>query len=297
MPVSEPGEKRIFGVTDLLLVLMAVIWGVNFSVAKYAEGIIGVQVFVVLRVVLATLVLGAVALLRTRPQIDGRTWIRLILLGVIGHGFYQYVFFTGLSKTRAGDAALIVGATPAFIAVASRMRGLEKVRTLTIIGIVLAMAGVALVIIGGGHSAPGSSTVAGSVLVFIAVILWALYSVGLQPYTKRVGLLQLSAITMIGGAVPLLVLTAPAVLRENWSAIGSGAWLALLYSSVISVVIGYMLWYRGLRLLGPTRTSVYNNLVPVVAIFVAWIFLAEVPTIWQAIGMVAIVSGIFLTRT
>ncbi len=62
------------------------------------------------------------------------------------------------------------------------------------------------------------------------------------------------------------------------------------------MVIAYMFWYRGLRVLGATRTSVYGNLHPVVAIFIAWIFLNEVPTPWQGVGMVTIVGGILLTR-
>ena len=43
--------------------------------------------------------------------------------------------------------------------------------------------------------------------------------------------------------------------------------------------IAYLFWYRGLRVLGPTRTAVYGNLQPVIAIIVAWLFLKEAPTL------------------
>ena len=276
---------------------MAVIWGINFSVAKYATRHIDPKVFVTLRVAVAAAVLAAITLLRSRPNLDKKTWLRLILLGVIGHGLYQYLFVMGLSLTRAGDAALIVGAAPAFIAVASRMRGLETVRGRTLAGIALSVSGVALVIIGGGHAGAGSSTVIGSALVFAGVICWAAFSVTLQPYTRMVGAMHISAISMIGGLIPLLIGTAPSLARQDWSGISPGAWAAVLYSSVMSMVVAYLFWYRGLRVLGATRTSVYGNVHPIVAIFIAWIFLHEVPTAWQAVGMVTIVSGIFLTRT
>ncbi len=274
---------------------MAVIWGINFSVAKYATQHIDPQVFAAMRVTLSAIVLAAVMLIGKRPQLDRRTWVGLLLLGVIGHGFYQILFITGLSRTRAGDAALIVGASPAFIAIASRMRGLEHVKRTTLAGIALSVTGVAFVIIGGGHGA-GSSTMVGSALVFAGVIFWSVYSVGLQPYTQTVSAMHISAISMLGGAIPLLVATSPALARQDWRAIGAGAWAAVLYSSIVSMVIAYMFWYRGLRVLGATRTSVYGNLHPVVAIFIAWIFLNEVPTPWQGVGMVTIVGGILLTR-
>jgi drug/metabolite transporter (DMT)-like permease len=61
--------------------------------------------------------------------------------------------------------------------------------------------------------------------------------------------------------------------------------------------VAYLFWYRGLRVLGPTRTAVYSNLQPVIAIIVAWVFLHEAPTIWQGVGTGTIMTGLFLTRT
>jgi drug/metabolite transporter (DMT)-like permease len=60
--------------------------------------------------------------------------------------------------------------------------------------------------------------------------------------------------------------------------------------------LAYIFWYRGMRVLGPTRTAMYANLQPAIAILVAWVFLREMPTIWQGIGTVTIMSGLFLTR-
>jgi drug/metabolite transporter (DMT)-like permease len=75
-----------------------------------------------------------------------------------------------------------------------------------------------------------------------------------------------------------------------------GGWLALFYSSVISMGVAYFFWYRGLRVLGPTRSAVYTNLQPIVALLVAWAFLNETPTIFQGVGAATIIAGVFLTR-
>jgi len=133
-------------------------------------------------------------------------------------------------------------------------------------------------------------------LVFLGVICWTFYTIGLQPYTKRIDVLQLSAVTMVGGAVPLLIASAPALISTNWARIGTGGWLALFYSSVISMGVAYLFWYRGLRVLGASRTSVYSNLQPIVALLVAWAFLNETPTIFQGVGAATIIAGVFLTR-
>jgi drug/metabolite transporter (DMT)-like permease len=254
---------------------MALIWGVNFVVVKYATQVFNPVAFTGLRV-------GTVALL---------------LLGGLGNGLYQLFFVHGVARTRAGNAALIIASAPAFIALIARARGMERVRALTLVGIALSVVGVALVMIGSATSSTGEATLLGSVLVFFGVLCWSIYTIGLQPYTARVDIIQLSAVTMVGGAVPLLIASTPALLRTNWSAVGIGGWLALFYSSVISMGVAYFFWYRGLRVLGPTRTAVYANLQPIVALLVAWPLLNEVPTVFQAVGAATIIAGVFLTRT
>ena len=75
-----------------------------------------------------------------------------------------------------------------------------------------------------------------------------------------------------------------ALLQTDWSRVGLAAWGAVFYASIISMGVAYLFWYRGLRVLGATRTAVYGNLQPVIAIAVAWIFLSEPPTAWQGVG-------------
>ena len=285
-----------FGVTDVLLFTMAVIWGINFVVVKYATHIFSPVAFTGLRVATAALFLLIVALVRGSIALPRRDVMGLVLCGVIGNGVYQLFFVHGLARTRAGNAALIVGAAPAFIALFARARGLERVKRMTLAGIALSVIGVGLVIAGSASSSNGQTTLLGSVLVFCGVLSWTAYTIMLQPYTKRIDIIKLSAITMVGGAVPLLIVSTPALVATNWSAVGRGGWLALLYSGVISMGVAYFFWYRGLRVLGPTRTAVYTNLQPIIALLVAWAFIGETPTIFQGVGAATIIAGVFLTR-
>jgi len=295
MTDSHPQTR--FGKTDALLLLMALIWAVNFSVIKFATGVFSPLAFTGLRVALAAAVLLLITAIQRKKWPQRRDILVLIALGVIGNGIYQLLFIEGLSRTKVANAALMIAAAPAFIMIASRIRGLEQLKWRTIAGVGVSISGVALVILGSTRTESPSGTTLGTLLVFSGVFCWAIFTVFLQPYAKRVDPVQISALTMLGGTLPMMIATPRALLATNWGAIGPGAWGALFYASIVSMVIAYLFWYRGLRVLGPTRTAVYGNLQPAIAIAVAWIFLHEAPTMWQGIGTGTIMTGLFLTRS
>lgn len=285
-----------YGKTHALLLLMALIWGVNFSVVKYGTQVFTPLAFAGLRVGLAAAVLLAVASTRKKRRPNRKEILALIGLGMIGNGLYQILFVEGIARTRVGNAALIVAAAPAFIAIASWLGGVERVNRKVVAGIALSLCGVALVVLGSTRAASGETTLLGTLLVFSGTLCWTVFTVLLQPYARRLDPIHLSAFTMLGGTLPMLVATPRALIATDWSQVGAPAWIAILYASVLSMGVAYIIWYRGLRVLGPTRTAMYGNLQPVIAILVAWIFLSEAPTIWQGVGTGTIMSGLFLTR-
>lgn len=290
-------EHASFSTTDALLILMALIWAVNFSVIKYATAVFSPLAFTGLRVGIAAAVLMAIAVIQRHKWPSRRDIITLMMLGVVGNGLYQILFIEGLSRTKVGNAVLMVAAAPAFIAVASRLKGIERVRRRTLYGVALSVSGVALVVLGSARADHANATLLGTLLVFCGVLCWTAFTVMLQPLAMRTDPIQLSALTMTGGVLPLLVSAPRALAATRWESVGPTVWASLFYASVISMVVAYLFWYRGLRVLGPTRTAVYSNLQPVIAIAVAWIFLHESPTVWQGVGTGTIMTGIFLTRS
>jgi drug/metabolite transporter (DMT)-like permease len=293
----NPPPKQKFGKTDALLLLMALIWGVNFSVVKYGTTVFSPLAFTGLRVILAAVVLLGISGARSKPWPRRNEIFALMGLGMLGNGLYQIFFVEGISRTNVGNAALIVAAAPAFIAIASRLGGIERVHKRVLGGIALSLAGVGLVVFGSARSPQGDTTLVGTLLVFAGTLCWTAFTVLLQPYARRIDAIQLSSFTMLGGCIPMLIVTPRALMATDWSAVGLPGWAAILYASVISMGVAYLFWYRGLRVLGATRTAVYGNLQPVIAIAVAWIFLSEPPTAWQGVGTATIMTGLFLTRT
>jgi drug/metabolite transporter (DMT)-like permease len=295
--MTDTERHARFGKTDAGMVILALIWGVNFPVLKYATSEIPPVPFTTLRVIIAGLVMLTIAALRRRPWPPRRDALLLIALGVLGHGFYQLLFINGLARTKVGNAALIIAAAPAFIALVSRARGIERLKPRNLAGVALSIMGVALVVIGSTTTDRRDATVLGTALVFFGVLCWTAYTVLLQPLVRHTDPIQIAALTMIGGIIPLLFIGPPALASLDWGRVGAGAWSGLLYSSVISMGVAYLFWYRGLKILGPTRTSVYTNLQPPIAIIIAWIFLHDVPTVWQGLGTGTIMTGILLTRS
>ena len=283
--------------TELSLVLMALIWGVNFSVVKFGTTLVDPLAYNGLRVLLAAVLLTVIMMIGRMPLPSRRTIAALLALGALGNGVYQFFFVEGIALTRASDAALVVSASPAFIAIIGRMRGVDMVSRRGAVGIALSMLGIGLVVFGNSQGDVGQSSLYGDALVLCGSLAWAVYAVLLKPYAERVSGLQLSTFTMIGGAVTLGVVAWPAIIRAHWGTVPSSGWLAVLYSGILALVVAYFFWYNGIRVIGPTRTAMYSNLQPVIAVLVAWAMLHEVPTAWQVYGASCIMAGLLLTRS
>jgi drug/metabolite transporter (DMT)-like permease len=283
-------------VTDLLLLLMAFIWGINVVVVKYGTLHLSALAYNGVRVAIAALALLGIAAAMRHPWPARRDVLSLLLLGVLGNGLYQLLFIEGIAHTRAGNAALVLAATPAVVALIGWMRGVERIRARGMIGIAISIVGIGLVISGQTPVAAGSSTLLGDSLVLAGCVCWAAFTVLLKPFTVRIDAVQVAAITMSGGCIALLAVSASAIASTQWGAVAPKVWGAIVFSGLGALVLAYLCWYRGVRVLGPTRASMYGNLQPIVALIFAWMMLHEVPTVMQGMGAASIITGLLLTR-
>lgn len=286
-----------FGITDLGLLLMACIWGVNFSVVKYGLQVLQPMTFTAIRMCFAVALL-VIAALVARIRLPLRSdMIALVGLGLIGNGIYQFLFVKGLSQTSVGVTALIIASSPAWTAVISRVLGRERQTSRGWAGIGLQLAGVATVVMSNRALTGTGSAFGGTFFIVCSSIVWSLYSVLLQPYTARVHPLHLSVFTLLSGTTFLVAIASTDLLKLDFGTVVPSAWGAIAYSSIGAMIFAYMLYYRGIKILGPTRTAMYSNLQPAVAILVAWYLLREAPTVWQWVGTAFIMSGLLLSRT
>jgi drug/metabolite transporter (DMT)-like permease len=138
----------------------------------------------------------------------------------------------------------------------------------------------------------------GDAIMLGVTMLWALYTVLSQSFLKRYSAVKLNALTMPWGAAFLLVVASPSLAggAPGWPTVPGMAWLVLAVSGLLAVSASYIVWYKGVQNLGATRTSVYSNLVPVLAALVSFFILKE-PLGWAFwTGMVLVLAGVSLAR-
>jgi drug/metabolite transporter (DMT)-like permease len=297
---------------DALLLLMAVIWGTNYAIIKHAFREIDPQAFNAIRMIVASTVFVVIMLaVRSRPAgrraegsfgsifytpspISGRDWLALAALGLVGQGLYQYLFVGGLAATSVSNAALILAFTPVLIAMVSVAIGEERVTAVHWLGALLSLGGIYLVV-GRGMSVSGSS-LRGDLTMFAAVCCWAIYTMGSRPLMIRHSPVAVSGLSMAIGTAFYLPAVASHIRAVRWGAVSAGTWVAAVYSALFALCVSYTIWYAAVREIGSARTSAYSNVVPIVAMAAAVIFLGEPLDLRKVAGTAAVLVGVALTR-
>ena len=300
---------------DALLLLMTVIWGTNYALVKSAFQELDPQAFNALRLIEASAVMAATSLIvrRLRWRVPERgtsvqiasifhtpaavtraDWIRLAWLGLIGHCLYQYLFVGGLAKTSVANGALLVSSTPVVITLLSWLSGKERIGALHWAGTLLSLTGIYVVVGRGAHVTAASMR--GDAMLVGAVVCWALYTIGARPLMVRHSPVGVTALSMLIGTLVYVPIAAPALGRVDWSAVSTVTWVKLVYSSLFAICIAYTIWYAAVREIGSARTSVYSNLLPIVAMITAYVWLREPIGLTKVAGAAAVLAGVALTR-
>jgi drug/metabolite transporter (DMT)-like permease len=294
---------------------MTVIWGTNYALVKSAFSEIDPQAFNALRLLEASVVMvSANAIVRrlgprvaerparaeiasifhTPAPVTRQDWIRLAWLGLLGHCAYQYLFVGGLSRTSVANGSLLVSSTPIVITFVSWATGRERIGALHWAGTILSLLGIYIVVGRGAHVS--GESLRGDAMLIGAVCCWAFYTIGARPLMARHSPVGVTALSMLIGTLIYVPLAAPALARVPWAAISTVTWIKIVYSSFFAICVAYTIWYAAVREIGGARTSVYSNLLPIVAMITASVWLREPIGTPKLLGAAAVLAGIALTR-
>jgi drug/metabolite transporter (DMT)-like permease len=283
-----------FSTTDILLVFVAIIWGLNYVVAKISLREMNPLVFNSLRFVIGAVICWIILLVKeTDFKVSRKELLHLLFMGIVAHGINQVAFVYGVSKTSAGTASLILAATPMCVAFLAGLLKLEKANGKTVMGIVISFGGVALVVLGsaGGIGISAVSNL-GNILIVIATLFWSLYTIMIRLYFKDISIVKVTTYSMTLTAIFFTMISLKQIMAADWQAYSSAAWGGVVFSGVFVFGISYILWNIGIRKVGPTRTSIYANLPPFVSILAGWLVLGEVITKTQIMGGLLIIFGL-----
>ncbi|RMH55633.1 MAG: DMT family transporter [Bacteroidetes bacterium] len=288
---------------DAVLLFVVAVWGLNFPILKGALAAMHPHVLNLFRFTVSGLVLGGLYVHRQHRAGQSvwaplRTHARqIIVLGLVGYLFYQLCFIIGIDLTTAGNAALLMASSPLWTAALSHVFGLDVLRPAAWLGLLLSLAGTALVVVAGSQTLSFSNeTFLGNLLMLLAAMLWGAYTAFNKPTLDTVSPIGLTFLGLLFAFPFLAALSIPYFDTVHWSEVDAGVWMAIVYSGGLSTGLAVALWNMGVKAVGPSNTAVYGNLVPLLALVSSAWLLHEPVTLAQVLGGTLIVSGLLLMR-
>lgn len=219
-----------------------------------------------------------------------------LLAGFLGILVNQLCFLWGLKLTLPSHAALLYALTPAVVLLMSWLRGLEKLTKTKIFGVVLAFSGV-LALLGGRHSGGlPPNWIWGDLLVLMAVLAWAGYTVLSRPLVIRFGSKPATALSTLIGSSMFLPFGLAGLIGFDPVGIPMQAWLGALYLGVFASVVMYLLWFYALSLKEPSRVAIASNTQPILTALLAWAFLGQAVSPQFLLGTGLVIGGVLLTQ-
>ena len=279
------------------LALVAVIWGSTFIAGRIVSAEMSAPTAALGRFLIATLTLLVLLLIQEHglPRLSLRQWMNFTLLGAIGVAIYALLFMYGLQTVTASRGSLIMALIPAATMLGGALFLHEPLTRQRVLGVALALVGVAVELGGGNPLKLFTEPIGiGEVALFGCVIAWSTYTL-LGKRLMGEGMSPLAATTcaaMTGTAILFVACAVTgdlAIPHATWK-----GWLSLAFMGVLGTAIAYIWFFDGVKAIGPARSAVFINLVPVVAITLGVLLLGERLDVSMVTGAALVVSGVWI---
>lgn len=296
-------EKHHHWRSEAALLLVVLVWGVNFPVVKAVLEIMHPHVLNALRFMISVLVLGGVYVYRRRrlrlPVFEPlrEHTLQIAGLGILGFVLYQFCFIVGLDHTTAGNAALIMASSPIWTALTGYLFRLESLARASWLALFVVFAGAVVIVVGGAKEVHlGSATFLGNVIMMAAALFWGAYTALSKPALQFVSATGLTFLSLLFALPFLFGLAVPEIGRIDWSSIRPIHWAAILFSGGLSTGLAIAIWNNAINKVGASDTAVFGNLVPLVALGGSFLLLDESIHVAQIVGGLLVIGGLVLMR-
>ena len=273
-PVPARGSPELALLAGIVTVT---IWGANFAVQKALFEVLPPAGFLFVRYLVMPICAALLLLALTRgrwlrlPRADA---LRLAALGVIGHGVHVSLVTYGIHWSTAFSSALILACGPVFTLLILHAARIETLTRGQVAGVSLACAGV-LVFLSDKLLGRQWAATGGDLVLLFSASLFSYYTVMSKPLIQRHGGVVVMAYATLAGSVPVLLMSAWPAWHAPWAQMGGLHWFLLLWASVVSAFLGWLVWGWVNERRGVGRTAPLMYLMPLVAGLGAWIFTGE----------------------
>lgn len=216
-------------------------------------------------------------------------WIHIVqaVLGMVG---YTLLLYAALATTSPVNASVISAINPAVIALAAVVVLGERIRRGGVLGIAISFVGVVIVVLLGGSGGISDVSVAvGDLLILGAILAWTAYVI----ISRRIQTPPITATTVQVGMSAVMLAPVMAIVGVQATPSTEG-WWGLAIIIVFPSALAYLLWNVAVTQLGPSRTGVFLNLLPVFTAIIA-VTLGDAITVWQVVGGLIVLAGVYLT--
>jgi drug/metabolite transporter (DMT)-like permease len=291
-------DRKSFSITDFYLILATVLWGSDYIFAKIALREVSPMGFAAIRTLISTGALTAIFLRQEKDwRVKPRHLLSLFGLALLGTFSNRIFWSKGIDLTTASNAALLSTTSPIFVLISSLFLFRATVTWRAALGIFVSFIGVFLVIQGDWKEwVTDAGNVWGDLLILLAAITWALFTLLAKFLMKEYSSLKVTAYIMLIGSILFLPFL-PNEKAGGWSGVSALGWFSVLYVAITGNFLAYFFWMRGIQNIGPMRTILYQYLTPITTILFAVPFLNETLTPAQMGGAVVVFAGIFLARS
>ncbi|MGB3330603.1 MAG: DMT family transporter [Thermomicrobiales bacterium] len=299
---GAPGERRmprlpVAFLPEVAALALVVIWASTFILTKDAYTQILPMAYSFARYLLVS-ILGLLVLAIRGRRDPGRYWrilpgdrMRFVWCGLFGFTIYQVCFSIGVDRTSAFASSLLTSIIPLFSLALVTVLG-ERPSRQVWIGVWVAIVGVCLFLMQRG----GGTGMLGNLLCLAAAACFAIYSEMARPLVRRYPAETVAAYTMLFGTLPLLVVSLPQVMAQDWAALEPKVWLIVAYTVVFPVYLALMVWNWIIAERGVAATG-WNLLVPVASGVMAVIFLGDAIGPIQMVGAALALCGLVLMQS
>jgi len=246
----------------------------------------------IVRTLISAVAMGLILILRGKtPAVRREDYMMFFWLAFLGVPLNQFLFLYGLRYTIPSNAALLYATTPVIVLVFSHVALGERLTRLKAAGVVLGFTGVTIVIFERGLSA-SMDYLFGNMMIFIAVIAWALYTVYGRKMIVRYGPIETSALSLIGGTILFLPAGIFSALHFPFASLTAKHWLGIGYLSIVTSVISYLLWYYALARIEAGKVALFSNFQPLIVTALAVTLLGQTITVPFVVGGCIAIAGV-----
>ncbi|HSV31100.1 MAG TPA: DMT family transporter [Atribacteraceae bacterium] len=290
-------QSRFWNDPRLWLVLVSVIWGFNFSIVKGGIMAVGPMSFSFTR-----FALSAVAMLLVLWKMEGGILIRkrdipeFMLLGALGFGLYQPLWSWGLRLGLASHSAIILSISPVVVSIVTFFRKEEEVTWVNLLGVTIGFLGVFFLVRQNQEAIHPRDVLVANLLTFAAAFCWGLYSYYGRNMLRRYSPLLVSTWSILFGLCFMLPVSLPELMTVQVSEFGPVVWGALLYGTILSSLLAYIIWLNGVKKLGASRTLSFQYVIQVFGVLAAWLLFREPVGYGLLLGMFFVSLGLWLSQ-